>query len=149
RCCSVSFSSPTKRCPKMVGVSNGLKALAASTRSVLRNRHYVGYATTITLTTSAVFGYIAASPFVLQDIIGLSACRLHRPARLLPRPPRERPRGRFVHVQGAGIPGPVVADSHRHRGEIRNITTSCGAPTRVIPPLAVVLAVCDHRSRTV
>jgi DHA1 family bicyclomycin/chloramphenicol resistance-like MFS transporter len=50
----------------------GLKALAASTRSVLRNRHYVGYAMAIAFTTGAMFGYISASPFVLQNIIGLS-----------------------------------------------------------------------------
>jgi MFS transporter, DHA1 family, multidrug resistance protein len=50
----------------------GLKALASSTRSVLCNRHYIGYAMTIAFTTSAMFGYISASPFVLQNIIGLS-----------------------------------------------------------------------------
>lgn len=50
---------------------SGLKALAASTRGVLRNRHYIGYAMTIAFTTSAMFGYISASPFVLQSIIGL------------------------------------------------------------------------------
>jgi len=50
----------------------GLKSLAASARAVLGNRHYIGYALTIAFTTSAMFGYISASPFVLQSIIGLS-----------------------------------------------------------------------------
>jgi MFS transporter, DHA1 family, multidrug resistance protein len=51
---------------------SGLKALAASIRSVLTNRHYLGYATSSALITAAMFAYVSASPFVLQDIVGLS-----------------------------------------------------------------------------
>ena len=50
---------------------SGFKVLAASTASVLRNRHYLGYTLTVALVAGAMFAYIAASPFVLQNIIGL------------------------------------------------------------------------------
>lgn len=50
----------------------GLKALASSTRSVLTNRFYIGYTLTMAFTSAAMFGYISASPFVLQNIMGLS-----------------------------------------------------------------------------
>ncbi len=51
---------------------SGLKALASSIRSVLTNRHYLGYTTSSALITAAMFAYVSASPFVLQDIVGLS-----------------------------------------------------------------------------
>jgi MFS transporter, DHA1 family, multidrug resistance protein len=50
----------------------GLKALAASTCSVLTNRNYLGYTVTTALVTAAMFAYVSASPFVLQDIVGLT-----------------------------------------------------------------------------
>ncbi len=50
----------------------GLKALGASTRSVLANRHYIGYTLCMAFTAAAMFAYIAASPFVLQNILGFS-----------------------------------------------------------------------------
>ncbi len=50
----------------------GLKALASSTRSVLTNRYYIGYTLVMAFTAAAMFGYISASPFVLQNIMGLS-----------------------------------------------------------------------------
>ncbi|WP_299559336.1 multidrug effflux MFS transporter [uncultured Mycolicibacterium sp.] len=53
----------------------GLGALAASARSVLTNRHYLGYALTMAFTSGGLFAYISASPFVLQNIIGLSPGR--------------------------------------------------------------------------
>ena len=40
---------------------------------LLRDRHFVGYALAISLSFAAMFAYIAGSPFVLQDIHGLSA----------------------------------------------------------------------------
>jgi DHA1 family bicyclomycin/chloramphenicol resistance-like MFS transporter len=51
---------------------SGLKALGSSMRSVLTNRHYLGYTISSALITAAMFAYVAASPFVLQDIVGLS-----------------------------------------------------------------------------
>jgi MFS transporter, DHA1 family, multidrug resistance protein len=50
----------------------GLKALGAGALSVLRNRYYLGYTLCMAFTAGAMFGYIAASPFVLQNILGLS-----------------------------------------------------------------------------
>jgi predicted MFS family arabinose efflux permease len=47
----------------------GLKTLPASMRDMRCNRHYAGYVMTIACTTSAMFGYTSASPFVLQNII--------------------------------------------------------------------------------
>jgi DHA1 family bicyclomycin/chloramphenicol resistance-like MFS transporter len=49
-----------------------MKALASSIGSVLTNRHYLGYTTTSAFITAAMFAYVSASPFVLQDIVGLS-----------------------------------------------------------------------------
>jgi DHA1 family bicyclomycin/chloramphenicol resistance-like MFS transporter len=51
---------------------SGLQALASGIRSVLTNRHYLGYTTSSAFITAAMFAYVSASPFVLQDIVGLS-----------------------------------------------------------------------------
>jgi DHA1 family bicyclomycin/chloramphenicol resistance-like MFS transporter len=50
----------------------GLKALGTSARSVLGNRHYLGYTLVMAFTAAAMFAYIAASPFVLQNVLGFS-----------------------------------------------------------------------------
>lgn len=50
----------------------GLKALGISARSVLGNRYYLGYTLVMAFAAAAIFGYVAASPFVLQDILGFS-----------------------------------------------------------------------------
>ncbi|KUI34321.1 MFS transporter [Mycobacterium sp. IS-1496] len=50
----------------------GLDAFLTSARSVLGNRHYIGYTLTMAFAAGAMFAYISASPFVLQNIIGLS-----------------------------------------------------------------------------
>lgn len=50
----------------------GLHHLVVSARSVLGNRYYVGYTLTMAFAAAAMFAYISASPFVLQNIIGLS-----------------------------------------------------------------------------
>ena len=50
----------------------GLAALAHNARYVLRNRRFVGYALTFVFGFGALFSYIAASPFVVQDVLGLS-----------------------------------------------------------------------------
>ena len=50
----------------------GLRDLGHGVGSVLRNRRYLGFMLTFTLSFAALFSYIAASPFVLQAILGLS-----------------------------------------------------------------------------
>jgi MFS transporter, DHA1 family, multidrug resistance protein len=47
----------------------GLKTLPASMRDMQCNRHNAGYVMTVACTTSAMFGYTSASPFVLLNII--------------------------------------------------------------------------------
>lgn len=50
----------------------GLSALAGSTGVVLRNRRYRWALLTFALAFGAMFAYISASPFVLQEVAGLS-----------------------------------------------------------------------------
>lgn len=50
----------------------GLPALAHHARYVLSNRRFVGYALTFVFGFGALFSYISASPFVVQDVLGLS-----------------------------------------------------------------------------
>lgn len=50
----------------------GLRATAAGAREALTNRHYVGYLLTFCFAFAALFAYISASPFVMQDVMGLS-----------------------------------------------------------------------------
>ena len=50
----------------------GFGELARTLGSVLRNRVYLGYALTMGFTSMVLFGYISASPFVVQDIMGFS-----------------------------------------------------------------------------
>ncbi|MEO8282877.1 MAG: MFS transporter [Pseudarthrobacter sp.] len=49
-----------------------VKAMFRSGRTVLSNRNYVGYLVTFCFAFAAMFAYISASPFVLQNILGLS-----------------------------------------------------------------------------
>jgi DHA1 family bicyclomycin/chloramphenicol resistance-like MFS transporter len=51
---------------------SGLKALAGSIFSVLSYRHYLGYVITSAFIAAAMFALVSASPFVLQDVVGLS-----------------------------------------------------------------------------
>jgi DHA1 family bicyclomycin/chloramphenicol resistance-like MFS transporter len=51
----------------------GLSATSAAFRTLLRDRGYVGCVLAGSFVTAAMFGYISASPFVLQDRFGLSA----------------------------------------------------------------------------
>jgi DHA1 family bicyclomycin/chloramphenicol resistance-like MFS transporter len=46
--------------------------LFASTFGVLANRQYLGYVGASAFIAAAMFGYVSASPFVLQEIVGLS-----------------------------------------------------------------------------
>ncbi|GAA1866122.1 multidrug effflux MFS transporter [Actinomadura bangladeshensis] len=52
--------------------TGGLRATAATFQALLSDRAFVGYALTIGLSFAALFTYISGSPFVLQDIYGLS-----------------------------------------------------------------------------
>ncbi|NLV79454.1 MAG: multidrug effflux MFS transporter [Rhodococcus sp.] len=51
----------------------GLAALARNFGYVLHNRRFVGYAGTFALSFGAMFAYISASPFVVQNVLGMSA----------------------------------------------------------------------------
>ena len=50
----------------------GLKAFGRSAVSVLGNRRFMGYTLTLGCASGAMFSYISASPFVLQNILGMS-----------------------------------------------------------------------------
>ncbi|MFD4292730.1 multidrug effflux MFS transporter [Rhodococcus sp. NPDC058505] len=51
----------------------GLAALARNGRYVVCNRRFVGYALAFMFGFGALFSYISASPFVVQDVLGLTA----------------------------------------------------------------------------
>lgn len=50
----------------------GLKALVANLGYVTGNRRYLGYALSLIFGFGAMFAYISASPFVVQNVLGLS-----------------------------------------------------------------------------
>jgi len=50
----------------------GLKAMSSNFGYVLRQRRFVGYAAAMALGFGAMFSYISASPFVTQNVLGLS-----------------------------------------------------------------------------
>lgn len=52
--------------------AGGLKPLFTAISGLLRNRAYVGYTLTTGFSFMVLFGYISASPFVFQGILGLS-----------------------------------------------------------------------------
>src|SRR2546421_4089724 len=52
--------------------SGGVRATIKTFRQLLANRSFVGYAFSCGLAFAAMFAYISGSPFVLQDIYGLS-----------------------------------------------------------------------------
>jgi DHA1 family bicyclomycin/chloramphenicol resistance-like MFS transporter len=52
--------------------ADGLRATLATMRGLCRDRVFVGYAVTCGLSFAAMFSYIAGSPFVLEDIYGIS-----------------------------------------------------------------------------
>ncbi len=63
---------PSKR------IRGGFKATLVGVRKTLGNRNYVGYLLTFCFTFAALFAYIAASPFVMQNVMGLSAVHPRR-----------------------------------------------------------------------
>lgn len=52
--------------------SGGVRDVAVAARAVLSTRSYVGYASTCVLAFAGLFAYVSASPFVLQNVVGLS-----------------------------------------------------------------------------
>jgi MFS transporter, DHA1 family, multidrug resistance protein len=59
--------------PKERRHSGGVRDVAVTARAVLSRRGYVGYVGTLVLVFGTVFSYVSASPFVLQNVVGLSA----------------------------------------------------------------------------
>lgn len=58
--------------PRERRTAGGLAATARDARTVLRNRRYLGWTGALVLGFAAMFAYISASPFVLQNVLGLS-----------------------------------------------------------------------------
>lgn len=58
--------------PKERRTTGGAAATLRDARTVLRNRRYVGYTLAYAFAFGVMFAYISASPFVLQDVHGLS-----------------------------------------------------------------------------
>jgi DHA1 family bicyclomycin/chloramphenicol resistance-like MFS transporter len=52
--------------------TGGVSAMLGDARTVLTNRRYIGYTLTFAFSFSVMFAYISASPFVLQNVLGLS-----------------------------------------------------------------------------
>ncbi|MCK8673309.1 multidrug effflux MFS transporter [Rhodococcus sp. HM1] len=58
--------------PKERRSTGGAAAMLGDARALLRNRRYVGYTLAYAFAFGVMFAYISASPFVLQNIHGLS-----------------------------------------------------------------------------
>ncbi|MDR7301494.1 multidrug effflux MFS transporter [Haloactinomyces albus] len=58
--------------PESVRTRGGLKATISGAHAVLTNRNYVGYLLTFCFAFTALFAYISASPFVVQNVMGMS-----------------------------------------------------------------------------
>ncbi|PRY18616.1 multidrug effflux MFS transporter [Kineococcus rhizosphaerae] len=52
--------------------AGGVRDVVVTGRAVLSRRGYVGYVGTLVLVFGTVFSYVSASPFVLQNVVGLS-----------------------------------------------------------------------------
>lgn len=52
--------------------AGGVGEVLATARTVLSRRRYVGYVGCLVLVFGTVFSYVSASPFVLQNVVGLS-----------------------------------------------------------------------------
>lgn len=59
--------------PKDLRTAGGAAAMLGEARNVLRNRRYVGFTLAYAFAFGVMFAYISASPFVLQNVHGLSA----------------------------------------------------------------------------
>jgi DHA1 family bicyclomycin/chloramphenicol resistance-like MFS transporter len=58
--------------PEERRMTGGVTAMLRDARSVLTNRLYIGYTAAFAFSFAVMFAYIAASPFVLQNVLGLS-----------------------------------------------------------------------------
>lgn len=58
--------------PREARTAGGLAATLRDARTVLGNRRYLGWTGALVLGFAAMFAYISASPFVLQNVLGLS-----------------------------------------------------------------------------
>lgn len=58
--------------PREARTTGGLGATLRDARTVLGNRRYLGWTGALVLGFAAMFAYISASPFVLQNVLGLS-----------------------------------------------------------------------------
>ncbi|QJD86509.1 multidrug effflux MFS transporter [Cohnella herbarum] len=68
---AVSFGLP-ETLPADRRMTGGLRETIATFRRLLRDRSFMGYALAQALVSAAMFAYIAGSPFVLQNIYGVS-----------------------------------------------------------------------------
>lgn len=59
--------------PESERTRGGIKATVRGAGAALANRNYVGYLLTFCFAFAALFAYISASPFVMQNVMGLSA----------------------------------------------------------------------------
>ncbi|MGY2894362.1 multidrug effflux MFS transporter [Deinococcus sp. UYEF24] len=66
------FAAVPETLPPHQRRAGGLKTLGHDARYVLGNRLYLGYTLSFAFSMAAMFAYIAASPFVLQNLLGLS-----------------------------------------------------------------------------
>ncbi|PEG57418.1 Bcr/CflA family drug resistance efflux transporter [Mycolicibacterium boenickei] len=62
----------TETHPKDRRHTGGVTAMLRDARSVLTNRDYIGYTLAFAFGFTVMFAYISASPFVLQNVLGLS-----------------------------------------------------------------------------
>ncbi|MDJ0393679.1 multidrug effflux MFS transporter [Rhodococcus sp. G-MC3] len=69
--CAISFVPESLRSEDRR--DGGLSEMIQGIGSVVRNPRYVAYTLTFTFAFSVMFAYISASPFVLQNMLGLSA----------------------------------------------------------------------------
>ncbi|HEX6457712.1 MAG TPA: Bcr/CflA family multidrug efflux MFS transporter [Thermoleophilaceae bacterium] len=67
-----SFAGFQETLPPERRRGDGLRATAATMRTLLGDHVFAGYALTCGLSFAAMFAYIAGSPFVLEDIYGVS-----------------------------------------------------------------------------
>ena len=58
--------------PKARRTAGGAAAMLGDARAILRNRRYVGFTLAYAFAFGVMFAYISASPFVLQNVHGLS-----------------------------------------------------------------------------
>ena len=58
--------------PEQARTRGGFRATVAGARTALANRSYVGYLLTFCFAFAALFAYISASPFVIQNVMGMS-----------------------------------------------------------------------------